>query len=176
MRFPNVRQLALVLALGFCCGFLIGCDRSSAISDLRQDQADHAHSLGKAWDTIKALKAEAEALRVIDNSLAKRIENQRNDLDHTAAKADCAYDNNTALAAKLQKLEERIEKDQAELAVVLKQQDQAIEQLAARKPEPLPAPVAKPSPPNVEIVPANSKIISVAPVSCPKGKCCPRNQ
>jgi chromosome segregation ATPase len=196
-----------VILIGFCCGFLSGCDHSSAIGDLQQDQADHAFSLGKAWDEIKLLKAEAETFAAVDGVLAERSEKHRNALDRTTKKADCAYDNGSVLAAKLQKLEaevaplindqpeaisrildslnelganqralaERYAKDQAELSAVLAQQDQAIESLAARKPEPLPAPVAKPSPPRVEIIPANTKIISVQPVRCPTGKC-PRNR
>jgi chromosome segregation ATPase len=193
----NPVRVAVVILLGFCGGFLSGCDHSSALSDLKQDQADHAHSLGKAWDEIKALKADAEdaspfeqamkfaqsqflkcdhrlteirdAMTLIDSSLAKRIEEQRNTLDHTTKKADAAYDNETALAAKLAKLEERIAKDQAELAAVLAQQDQAIEQLAAKpqqpKPEPSPAPV-------VQINHADTQPLKVTPIRhCPTGRC-----
>lgn len=142
--------------------------RVVGLQDREREQPAFKHVWQKFLNCDHRLTELERAITTLSNGLANRIEDQRNTLEHTTAKADAAYDNETALAAKLQKLEERIEKDQAELAAVLKQQDQAIELLAAKpqqpKPEPLPAPI-------VQINHSETKPLKVAPIRCPTGKC-----
>jgi DNA repair exonuclease SbcCD ATPase subunit len=196
-------RFAVVIFLSLCCGFLSGCDHSSALSDVQQAQADHAHSLGKAWDEIKALKADTSDAEPFEHAMTfaqnrfLKCDHRLTEIESTLARIDEQEDRLTTLETKFAAIESKQkqltaefgtadamfkavmevktnnEKTTAEIRQVLEQQNAAIELLAARKPEPLPAPVAKPSPPHVEIIPADSRIISVSPASCPNSKCCP---